>query len=58
MIHGLHKKWLYWHTLVNSGETKIYMRYVYPWDVKKILVQSPISVLEEVSGQPSTNKKS
>ena len=37
-------KWPHWHTLVFSSEMTIDMRYVYPKDVKKMLVQQARSV--------------
>ena len=37
-------KWPYWHTLIFGNDTKIYMRFVCPKDVKKMLVQTARSV--------------
>ena len=37
-------KWPLWHTLIFEGEARIDMRYVFPKDVKKMLVQKARSV--------------
>ena len=37
-------KWSHWHTLIFEGAVRIYMRYVCPKDVKKMLVQHARSV--------------
>ena len=50
------KKRPHWQTLVFSDETQIDMKYVSPRDVQKMLVQSPISVLEEVGSTARTGR--
>ena len=49
-------KWPYWQTLVFSGEIKIDMRYVCSQDVSEMLVESPISLLEEVGSKARTGR--
>ena len=44
-------KWPYWHTLVESVEKKIDMRYLSKGRQKDAGTEGPISVLEEVGSQ-------
>ena len=54
-IWELGRKWPHSHTLTIEGERKIDMRYVFPKDVKKMLVEQAWSFGR--SGQESTKTK-